>query len=98
MRTPDISLELAASALGIGRTKINTLLKEELGLTFNVYINQLRLVEAARLLSEKEEATVAEIAYSVGYNSVSYFNRLFKQEYGCTPKIFKRGCRTKNSG
>ena len=29
---------------------------------------------------------MAEIAYSVGYANVSYFNKLFKQEYGCTPK------------
>jgi AraC-like DNA-binding protein len=32
---------------------------------------------------------VAEIAYSVGYANVSYFNRLFKEEYGCTPKAFR---------
>jgi AraC-like DNA-binding protein len=32
---------------------------------------------------------VAEIAYSVGYANVSYFNRLFKEEYNCTPKSFR---------
>ena len=33
--------------------------------------------------------SVAEVAYSVGYANVSYFNKLFKEEYGCTPKVFK---------
>lgn len=85
----DISLESAATTLGINRTKINELLKEELGLTFIAYLNKLRLTEAARLLSENDDANVSEIAYLVGYNNASYFNKLFKMEYGCTPKTFK---------
>lgn len=85
----ELSLEQASTSLGINRTKINEILKEELGLTFTAYLNKLRLTEAARLLSEKNATTVSEIAYSVGYNNVSYFNKLFKNEYGCTPKTFK---------
>jgi AraC-like DNA-binding protein len=86
---PDLSLEGAAAALGTNRTKINDILKEELGLTFTAYLNKLRLTEAARLLSENPDTNVSEIAYSVGYNNVSYFNKLFKHEYGCAPKTFK---------
>lgn len=86
---PDLGLESAVAKLGISRTKINEILKAEVGFTFSAYLNKLRLAEAARLLSENEEVNVAEIAYSVGYNNVSYFNRLFKIEYGCTPKVFK---------
>ena len=86
---PDLSMEVACSALGLNRTKINELLKEELGLTFSVYLNKLRLTEAARLLSEEKEANVSEVAHAVGYNNVSYFGKLFKTEYGCTPKSFQ---------
>lgn len=86
---PELSLEMVATALGVNRTKINDILKEELGLTFTAYLNKLRLTEAARLLAENEEANVSEIAYSVGYNNVSYFNKLFKTEYGYAPKTFK---------
>jgi len=85
----DMSVEVAVNALGISRNKVNEILKEQLGMTFNVYLNKLRLTEAARLLSENKEANITEIAYSVGYNNVSYFNKLFKNEYGCTPKMFK---------
>lgn len=86
---PELSLEMAVIHLGINRNKVNDLLKDELGLTFSAYLNKLRLTEAARLLAQNEEANVSEIAYSVGYNNVSYFNKLFKQEYGCAPKTFK---------
>lgn len=85
----DLSLETASSALNINRNKMNDLLKEELGLTFVAYLNKLRLTEAARLLTQNSNANVSEIAYAVGYNNVPYFNKLFKQEYGCTPKTFK---------
>lgn len=85
----DLSLETAISSLNINRNKINDILKEELGLTFTTYLNKLRLTEAARLLTESTNVNVSEIAYAVGYNNVPYFNKLFKQEYGCAPKTFK---------
>jgi AraC-like DNA-binding protein len=86
---PELSLEMAATNLGINRTKINDILKEELSLTFSTFLNKLRLTEAARLLLENHDANISEIAYSVGYNNVSYFSKLFKQEYNCAPKTFK---------
>lgn len=86
---PELSLDTMVSSIGVSRTKINEILKTELGYTFTAYLNKLRLTEAARLLAEKEEANVAEIAYTVGYKNVSYFNKLFKEEYNCTPKSFK---------
>jgi AraC-like DNA-binding protein len=85
---PELDYEKLAAAVGMGKTKINEILKAELGCTFSVYLNKLRLTEAARLLSQ-QEFTIAEIAYSVGYKNISYFNKLFKEEYGCTPKEFK---------
>jgi AraC-like DNA-binding protein len=86
---PDLVLESVVTATGVNRTKVNDLLKSELGMTFTGYLNKLRLTEAARLLSENNSAAILEIAYSVGYANVSYFNKLFKEEYGCTPKVFR---------
>jgi len=88
----DLSLESMATEIGVSRTKINDILKSELGFTFTGYLNKLRLTEAARLLAQEEDANIAEIAYSVGYKNVSYFNKLFKEEYSCTPKTFKTLC------
>jgi AraC-like DNA-binding protein len=87
-KNPDMSLEFAVTMLGINRTKINELLKDELGVTFSAYLNKLRLAEAARLLSERGNANVEEIAHVVGYNDVSYFRKLFKTEYGRPPGTF----------
>jgi len=86
---PELDLESVVNETGVNRNKVNEILKAELGFTFSGYLNKLRLTEAARLLADKGAATVSEIAYSVGYNNVSYFNKLFKEEYGCTPKAFR---------
>ena len=85
----NLDLDRVVAETGANRNKINDILKAELGYTFSGYLNKLRLTEAARLLSENGTATVAEIAYSVGYSNVSYFNKLFKEEYGSTPKSFR---------
>jgi AraC-like DNA-binding protein len=76
--------------IGADRKKINEVLKTELGLTFTGYVNTLRLTEAARLLKDQDGMPIADIAYSVGYTYISYFNKLFKEEYGCTPGVFRR--------
>lgn len=92
----ELTLDSTAATLGINRTKVNEILKEELGLTFTAYLKRLRLTEAARLLSENSGANISQVAYCVGYNNVSYFNKLFKEEYGCPPKTFQSLCRPKN--
>jgi AraC-like DNA-binding protein len=86
---PELDLEGVVAGTGTNRTKVNEVLKSALGMTFTSYLNKLRLTEAARLLVENNATTVAEIAFSVGYANVSYFNKLFKEEYGCTPKAFR---------
>jgi len=88
---PDLDIEMVAANTATSRGKINEVLKAAFGHTFAGYVNKLRLTEAARLLAQSQTATVAEIAYSVGYANVSYFNKLFKEEYGCTPKAFRSG-------
>jgi AraC-like DNA-binding protein len=86
---PDLDLDSVVAGTAANRNKVNEVLKAELGMTFTAYLKKLRLTESARLLTETPAVTVAEVAYSVGYANVSYFNKLFKEEYGCTPKVFK---------
>lgn len=85
----ELDLDTVVSETGVNRNKVNEILKAEMGYTFTGYLNKLRLTEASRLLVENTNASIAEIAYSVGYKNSSYFNRLFKEEYHCTPKAFR---------
>jgi AraC-like DNA-binding protein len=85
-----LDLDSVAAGTGAPRNRINEVLKTELGMTFAGYLKTLRLTEAARLLTDQAGATVAEIAYSVGYANSSYFNKVFKEEYGCSPREFRK--------
>jgi AraC-like DNA-binding protein len=86
---PEIDIDLLCKSVGVSRTKVNDILKSEFGSTFTHYVNKLRLLEASRLLSEKPDANIAEIACLIGFNNISYFNKLFKEQFGSTPKTFK---------
>lgn len=61
--------------------------KAEVGLTPVEFIRSIRLNEAKSLLSS-QDITVSEVAYSVGFNNLSYFSRSFKTEFGCLPSGF----------
>jgi AraC-like DNA-binding protein len=86
---PELDMGSVTARIGADREKINEILKTELGMTFTGYVNQLRLTEAARMLTDQTGMSIADVAFAVGYANVSYFNKLFKEEYGCTPKAFR---------
>lgn len=80
-----IRLDEVASHVGMNKSAFCTFMRRHTGKTFSDYINSLRLEKAVELLKQTNN-DIAEIAYSVGFNNVTYFNRLFKQKYGCSPK------------
>jgi AraC-like DNA-binding protein len=87
---PDLNMELLIQELGVNRKKVNEILREEMGFTFKAYVNKLRLTEAARLVCDQPNASINEVAFSVGYKNVTHFNKLFKEEFGCAPNKFKK--------
>lgn len=62
---------------------------------FSAYLNHSR-IEAFKARAD-EEATILELALSVGYNSLSAFNRAFKAAEGVTPSAFRAARMAKNS-
>jgi AraC-like DNA-binding protein len=56
--------------------------------TFTDYLLHLRINEAQKLLQETE-LSISEIAYRVGFENLSYFNRSFKRIAGKTPRYFR---------
>lgn len=62
--------------------------KAFLGEPLGAYINRLRVENAARTL-RYTDASVQDIAYSVGYDSPSSFTKVFNQYYGISPTEFR---------
>lgn len=84
----ELSLTDVQNGVGINGKAISRLIKENLQISFTDYLNQLRITEVKRLLKETK-LPISDIAYKVGYNNISHFNRVFKGITGKTPKAYR---------
>jgi len=80
----DYSTEDFAAEIGMSRMQLHRKLKSLLGVSSTEFLRNERLKVGAELL-KKGNGTISEIAYSVGFNDVSYFSKCFKEMYQCTP-------------
>lgn len=84
----DFSADDFASFMGMSRMQLHRKLKSLLGVSTTEFLRKERIKMAATLL-KKANVTIAEIAYAVGFNDVSYFIRCFKEVYNCTPSEYQ---------
>jgi AraC family transcriptional regulator len=88
----ELALEEIASAAYLSEYHFARLFKQVAGVTVHVYLANLRLEHARRLLAETELA-ISEIALRVGYQSQSHFTKMFKSVAGVTPRAYREGVR-----
>ena len=84
----DISMQQLAGMVHMSSETFSRFFRQRTGRTPNRYIIDYRLGIAARLLTTTE-LSVSEIGYSCGFNTLSHFNRLFRESKGCTPSEFR---------
>lgn len=65
------------------------LFKEAFGITPHQYMTDMRVNEAKKLLL-KNELTISQICYQVGFSSLSSFSLLFKERTGISPSKFRQ--------
>lgn len=84
LANPDFTNKQFAKEAGCSRSKLNRQLKKTLDTTPNQFVRSYRLKKSKQLL-QKGSGTISEVAYSVGFNSLSYFSKCFKKEFGHAP-------------
>lgn len=84
-----LPLGIVAREAGLSESHFCRLFKESTGLTLTDYINRCR-VEAAKRELLKPEKRVSEIAFEVGYQSLSQFNRSFARITGTSPTLWRK--------
>lgn len=87
--TGPVSLSEAARLVHLSDSAFCRFFKTMTGKTFSDYVNELRIGYACRLLAG-QEATVSEVAYQAGYQSLTYFNRVFATKKGMPPSQFRK--------
>jgi AraC-like DNA-binding protein/ligand-binding sensor protein len=84
----DLSLGQVAKAVNTSTFHFCKMFKKSTGLNFTEYVSRVR-VEKARNLLLNPNLRVSEIAYEVGFQSLTHFNRVFKKITGRSPTEYR---------
>jgi AraC-like DNA-binding protein len=89
----EITLNDLATIASISKSECCRFFKRMLGTTPSSYINRYRINRSCEMLSGTDR-TISQVALACGYNQFSYFSKLFRQSIGCTPKEYRRRCKS----
>ncbi len=91
---PGLTIEQVASRQGVSVSYVRKLL-ERAGESFSSFVLRQRLERAYRLLRSplQRERPISAIAFELGFNDLSYFNRTFRRAFGATPSDVRERAR-----
>jgi signal transduction histidine kinase/DNA-binding response OmpR family regulator/ligand-binding sensor domain-containing protein len=87
MDDEQLSVESLAEEIGLSRSQLFRKITALTGISVNELIRTFRLQKAAQLL-EQNWGPVAQVAYEVGFSNLSYFAKVFKEQYGVLPSEY----------
>ena len=82
-----VSLEDVAAHVYLSRSSLSRIFKDEMGLPFTAFCNDIRVARARQLL--QTELSLAEIAQQCGFEDQSYFAKVFKKQTGMPPGQYR---------
>ena len=85
----DLNIDMICTEVGISRVHLHRKMKELTNQTPHDFIRNLRLKQAARLLSRKGQ-NITEVMYRCGFNSTTSFSTMFKKMYGLSPREYMK--------
>ncbi|MEN9575062.1 MAG: hypothetical protein RL514_2917 [Verrucomicrobiota bacterium] len=87
-RTEDLSLGMLAKAVNTSTFYFCKMFKKGTGINFTDYLSRVRIEKAKNLLLNPN-LRISEIAYEVGFQSLTHFNRIFKKLVGQSPTEYR---------
>jgi AraC-like DNA-binding protein len=83
-----ISLKQVANQIYLTESNFCKFFKKATGKTYSDYLNEIRINESARLLLQTDK-TISQISFECGFETLSYFNRVFLKKKNRTPSVFR---------
>lgn len=83
-----ITLADVAREAGLSRFHFCRLFHQEIGVPFHEHVNELRVRRAKALLVHRQ-LRVSDVAYAVGFNDLSHFDRTFRKRVGRSPSEYR---------
>ena len=84
----NITLEEIANLVSLTVPAFCRYFKKTTGKTFVQFVNEYRLVHAAKLLHQKQ-ISITDVCFESGYNNFSHFNKQFKKFTGKSPSVYR---------
>jgi AraC-like DNA-binding protein len=84
-----IYLKEVADIIYLTESNFCKFFKKATGKTYSDYLNEIRINEACRLLIQSDK-TVSQISFECGFETLSYFNRVFLTKKGITPSFYRK--------
>ena len=84
-----LSLDILAEKVYLTPHYLSSIFIQEKGIGINKYLKNVRMEKARQMLMETN-MKISEISQRVGYSSLSYFCRSFRNEYGLTPDQYRK--------
>lgn len=91
-----ISLDDIAAEVGMNRSAFCSYFKQRKGMTFSQFVTQYRLNTACELLKHSQKG-VSEICYTVGFNDLPHFVRVFTNAMGMSPSKYRKQFKVGNN-
>lgn len=85
------SLDQVAGRFFMSKSYLSRVFKEYTGYTVNEFINVNRIQQARKLLAESD-MNITEIAESLGYDSITYFEKIFRKHTETSPLKYRKQC------
>lgn len=91
-----LTLEQIAASVHLSKSECCRCFQRCLGITPFEYLMKYRIFESTMKINRGEEVakSISSLASSVGFNSASYYNKLFKKYLNCTPSEYKKHVQT----
>lgn len=91
-----LDIQSVCSKIGFSQTYLSRLLRKYADTTVNTYLTQCRIDAAKDMLQQNPNMLLRDIAAAVGYKDQSYFNKIFRNKTGMTPKQYVAQYQNKN--
>ena len=88
----NISLKTAARFAGLEEKYFSAYFHAKTGVCFKDWLTHVRVTRAIELMKDHDESITA-VAFTVGFQDLRTFERVFKRSTGLTPRAFKRSAR-----
>jgi AraC-like DNA-binding protein len=83
------TVEVVSQEMAMSKSSLFRKIKALTGQNTNEYIRSIKMERAAHLI-KKENFTISQAAFEVGFGNIKYFRKSFKEKYGMTPSELKK--------